>query len=297
MKLKPRFLSMIVPSRWFSGGKGLDDFRDRHIKYLRYKKIVDFFDSNDCFPGVKIEGGVNYFLWERDYQGECEVKSIYKGEVVSVSNRKLSTNGSDIFIRQNEGVDIYKKILKKSTNFFNKIVSPQKPFGLRTFIVPEDNKTKNSIVLYGNKKIGYYDVNKIESNKEWIPKFKVFISMAYGVGKSIPQQVLNKPILGYPGSACTETYVLIGPFETKTTAENVLNYIQTKFFRYLVSLRKNTQHASQSVYSFVPLLDYSIGWTDEMLFSYFDLSSTEIELINNSIKDMSNKENSEEEEI
>lgn len=288
MKLKPRFLTMIIPSRWFTGGKGLDNFRDKNIKDNRYSKILDYPNSADCFPGVEIKGGVNYFLWERDYQGECEVTTMENGFPKSVMKRYLYEDGIDIFIRFNEAISILRKVKSKKFSSFEKLVSAQKPFGLRTFIIPEDKMNPNSVVLYGNKKIGFYDREKINTNIDFIDKWKVLVTMAYGAGEGYPHQIINKPFVVKPGSACTETYVVIGPFDNEIKASEIQKYMSTKFFRFLVMLRKNTQHASRSVYRLVPIIEFNNNEvSDEFLYKYYDLSPNEIDFIEKMIKPMS----------
>ena len=287
MKLKPRFITMIIPSRWFTGGKGLDDFRDNNLHDTRYSKIVDFPNSADCFPGVEIKGGVNYFLWERDYSGECEVVTMENGIVKSRLKRPLFESGIDVFIRFNEAISILRKVRLQTAVSFDNYVSTQKPFGLRTYVVPEDKKGKNSIILYGNKKKGFIDRSKIEVNENLIDKWKILITMAYGAGEGYPHQIINKPIVVEPGTACTETYVVVGPFENEKKANEFQSYMCTKFFRFLVMLRKNTQHASRNVYKLVPVVDFKGNEVnDDFLYSYFKLTDDEVEFIEKMIKPM-----------
>jgi site-specific DNA-methyltransferase (adenine-specific) len=286
-KLNPKYISMITPSRWFSGGKGLDQFREKNLIDKRYKKLVDFVNSEDCFPGVQIKGGVNYFLWDRDYNGDCEIKNIIGNNDSLEVRRPLKEDDIDVFIRYNRGLEILKKVMKNTDRSFESIVSSQKPFGLRTFVTPNSTKEEGDIVLYGNKSVGFYPKKNILKNKSAIDKYKVLISMAYGAGEGFPHQIINKPIIAAPGSACTETYLLVGPFNNLTEAENTKSYMETKFFRFLVMLRKITQHASKSVYRFVPLLDSSlIEVSDKILYEFYNLNSKEIDFIEMTVKEM-----------
>lgn len=286
IKLNPRFLTMIVPSRWFSGGRGLEKFRKSMLDDNRLRKIIDYPQSKDCFPGVEIKGGVNYFLWDRDNPGDCEVTRIEGDEIKSKMERPLIEKGLDIFIRYNEAIPIYRKIMSFNENTFDSIVSSQKPFGLRTYVKGTKIEGKNDIKLYGNKEITFIDRNEIKVNSGWISNWKILISMAYGAGEGFPHQIINKPIIAPPGSACTETYIVIGPFDSQEISLNVKSYIQTHFFRFLVMLMKITQHASKKVYSLVPIQDFSKKWNDEMLYKKYDLNITEINFVNSMIKEM-----------
>lgn len=284
-KMQPRYLIMITPSRWFSGGRGLDEYRQEMLEDSRISHLVDYPVSGECFPGVEIKGGVSYFLWERDYSGVCEVKTI-RGKNISILRRSLLEKGSDIFVRFNESIDILKKIISKKEELFSDFVSNQKPFGLRTFFEGEKTKSKDSFKIYTNKGHGFVKDKDITQNKDWIDKHKIYISMAYGAGEDFPHQIINRPFYGEPGSCCTETYLVVGPFKAKKTTENCISYMKTKFFRFLVMLRKNTQHASKGVYAFVPMQDLSESWTDEKLYKKYKLTNDEIEFIELMIRPM-----------
>ena len=284
-KVKPKYLIMIVPSRWFAGGRGLDDFRDEMLHDNRLEKIVDYPISSECFPGVEIKGGVCYFKWNERYHGDCEVTTI-RGDLTSTSVRPLLENGCDIFIRHNESISILRKVQSKQERTIDAIVSSQKPFGLRTFVQGKDDDFEGSVRLYANKQIGFFPRKEIESHKEWIDMYKVYTTMAYGAGEDYPHQILNIPILGEPNTCCTETYMVIGPVKTKQEAENIISYYKTRFFRFLVMLKKNTQHAPARVYQFVPLQDFSHPWTDEMLYKKYGLTQDEIAFIESMIRPM-----------
>lgn len=284
-KLRPRYLTMIVPSRWFAEGRGLDDFRDEmlHDKHLRV--IVDFPLSTECFPGVEIKGGVCYFLWDRESEGLCRVSTI-RGNKISTATRALLEQGTNTFIRYNEAISILHKVQNKNEESFSPLVSSQKPFGFRTYISGKKQKFDGAVQLYANKSIGYVNRQEITQNIEWVDLYKVFITAAYGAGEDFPHQILNTPFLGEKNTCCTETYVVVGPFDTKQIAENVISYIRTRFFRFLVLLKKNTQHAPARVYSFVPLQDFSHPWTDEMLYEKYGLDEQEIAFIESMIRPM-----------
>ena len=294
MALNPRYLSMIVPSRWFAGGKGLDTFREKMLHDKRITKLIDYPNSSECFNGVGIKGGVCYFLWERDNEKKCEIITIENSKK-EVSTRYLLEDGCDIFIRYKTALDIYKKVKPFMKETFDSLISSRKPFGLASdfndFRINKnvDNK-KTECLIYGNKVIGSVKRNKVIQNKDYIDKYKVYISFAYGAGEGFPHQIINKPFIGEKGTCCTETYLVVGPFNTKQETENVISYIKTKFFRFMVLMRKNTQNATKNVYAFVPMQDFSKQWTDDILYNKYNLTNDEIRYIESMIKPMSDKE-------
>ena len=285
-RLKPRYISFIIPSRWFSGGKGLDEFRATMLNDKKIVALHDFLDSSTCFPGVEIKGGVCYFLRNQlSNENVCRIVTHTTNDVIE-SVRPLKENGLDVFIRHKTGVDILQKVLKFKESSFMDLVSSQKPFGLRTFVKGEENYFKDSITLYQNGGIGYIHLDEVERNKEWVPKYKIFISRAYNAGDTYPHQILGRPILGAPNSCCTETYISIGPFDLEASAKNVQTYIMTKFFRFMVYLVKVSQMAPAKVYELVPLQDFSKPWTDEELYQKYGLTEEEIAFIESMIRPM-----------
>ena len=287
LKLSPRYLTMIIPARWYAGGRGLDDFRSSMLNDNRIKILVDYFDSEECFPGIDLSGGVCYFLWDREFSGEtCEVTTNMHGSR-NVMNRPLLELGNDSFIRFNEAVTILRKIQSKGEKSFKEFVSSQKPFGFRTFFKGKSKPFKDSVVIYAaNKEIGYVAFDDITTNKNWVNDYKVYISRVYGERGEFPYLMIGKPFLGEPNTCCTETYIVIGPFSTKKQAENVITYLRTKFLRFLVLLKKNTQDAPARVYQFVPLQDFSKPWTDEELYKKYGLTDEEIQFIESMIRPM-----------
>ncbi|MCH4156120.1 MAG: Eco57I restriction-modification methylase domain-containing protein [Muribaculaceae bacterium] len=283
--INPHFLIMIIPSRWFAGGRGLDNFRDVMLKDKRLECIVDYPIASDCFPGIQLKGGACYFLWNRDYHGECEIKTI-RNDKISIMKRPLLEKGCDTLIRYNEAIPILRKVLNFNEQTMDKLVSPEKPFGLRTFIKGEENYFDNAVKLYANKSVGYISRSSITLNADWIDKYKIYISMAYGAGEDFPHQILNKPFIGEPNTCCTETYIVIGTYQNKENAENALSYICTRFFRFMVLLKKNTQHAPAGVYSLVPIQDFTESWTDEKLYKKYGLTEDEIAFIESMIRPM-----------
>ncbi|KAA6332294.1 hypothetical protein EZS27_019187 [termite gut metagenome] len=284
-KLNPKYLTMIIPSRWFAGGRGLDEFRDEMLSDKRVRKLIDFPISSECFPGVEVKGGVCYFLWDRNNLGECEITT-KRGKNESVLIRPLLEKGSDIFIRYNESISIIRKVFARKEASFSQLVSTQKPFGFRTFFEGKKMPFTNSVKIYTYKNVGYILPDEITQNKDWVKEHKVYITMAYGAGENFPHQIINKPFYGEPNTCCTETYLVVGPFASEKRAKNVISYIQTKLFRFLVLLRKNTQHAAKGVYFFVPMQNFDESWTDEKLYKKYELTEDEIAFIESMIRPM-----------
>ena len=285
IRLSPRYLSMIIPARWYSGGKGLDEFRDLMLNDTRLSYLVDYFDSNDCFPGIDLSGGVCYFLWDQQHSGDCIVRSIINGKE-SIIQRPLIEKGNDSFVRFNSSISILEKIKQFQESLFIQLVSSRKPFGIATNEKIDTEKGINGIKIYAYPKNGYIESSKVSANKQSVYKPKVLISYAYGERGNFPYLVIGKPFIGEVNSCCSETYLMIGPFDTTNECENVMSYIRTKFFRFLVLLRKNTQHATSKVYQFVPLQDFSHPWTDEMLYKKYSLTEDEIAFIESMIRPM-----------
>ena len=284
-KLNPRYLTMIIPARWYAGGKGLDDFRkemleDRHIKILH-----DFNNASECFPNVEIKGGVCYFLWDKDYIGDCIINTHSNNTIVSTMERPLSEEGSDSFIRQNEAISIFRKVQNKKEISFSSIVSSRKPFGLATnFNDFRDKYFSDSVTIYANQRRGFVDKKTILGNLSWVDKFKILIPEAIGVGDMTKDWL--KPIVVGPNTCCTETYLVIGPFKDEEETQNAYSYMQTKFFHLLLGLKKITQHTTSKVYELIPIQDFSKPWTDKELYEKYKLTQDEIEYIESMIKPM-----------
>ncbi|MCM1564343.1 MAG: Eco57I restriction-modification methylase domain-containing protein [Dehalobacter sp.] len=294
--LNPRYLSMIIPARWYSGGKGLNQFRndmlaDNHIRILH-----DFIDASDCFTGVEIKGGVCYFLRDREAKGDCKVFTHIGGKVVSVAERPLLETGADIFIRHNEAIQILHKVAKLQEISFSTIVRPAMTFGFRTYYKNFSSKSKMNqfVKVYGNRSQGYVERDKVKRGIDWIDRWKVIVPEAIGIGDM--RVDLLKPIISEPGSINTETYIMNGPYSSEDEAKNVCSYINTKFFHFLLGLKKNTQHTTQSVYTFIPLQDFTsssdIDWTksspeiDRQLYKKYGLDNEEIAFIESMIRPM-----------
>lgn len=285
--LDPKYVAMIVPSRWFNGGKTiLDDFRARMIEDRRLRVIVDNPKLFDCFPGVEIKGGVNYFLWDRDYNGDCEFSTRIDGVVVSTSSRDLR-DGDGVVVRDNKASGIIAKCRPKSEEgSLSSWFSSQFPFGqsiTTNFAGAQTEPFEGSIPLIFASHVGYVRRSQIERNLEWIEKWKVIVPVGGdGHGREV-SYVIGEPIALAPGSACTQTFLVAGVFDTALEAENLARYLTTKLARFLILQRKSTQHIKPDKLRFVPILDFKRQWTDEDLYSHFKLSVEEVAYIEQSI--------------
>lgn len=286
IKLDPRFVLMITPSRWFSGGKGLDQFRERMIADRRLRTIVDNPKLFDCFPGVEIKGGVSYFLWDRRHDGDCEFSTRIDGKIVSTARRDLR-QGDGVLIRDNRAVGILDKVRVQTKATAAAWCSQRKPFGLNIFSnyagsVPEPFDGAIPLI-YGNR-VGYSRPDQIERNHKWIDRWKVLIPKAGDGHGREASYVLGEPIALAPGSACTQTYLIAGMFDSAEETENYAFYIASKFVRFLVLQRKVTQDVTPDRFRFVPQLDMTRRWTDEDLYDRFGLTPDERDYVETTIK-------------
>lgn len=284
-KMNPRFLTMIIPSRWFAAGKGLDEFRGQMLNDNRIRRIVDYETSSDVFPGVSVAGGVCYFLWDRDFKGPCEIVNMH-GEIESVSVRNL--NEFSTFIRHGQAVPIIRKIHAINEKRMHEQVSAYKPFGLRTYVKPQ--KT-GDIVLHWQKGEGPYRREEITTGVDMIDKWKVICSRsghehAGNPGADGTRRVLAKAVVLPPGTICTETYLVIGSYDTETEARNLLVYMKTRFFRFLMSLFMYSHSITKDTFAFIPILDMTQRWTDDRLSERYKLTEEDISFIRAKIRPM-----------
>ena len=289
-KLNPKYLSMIIPSRWFAGGRGLGKFREDMLLDKRISKIVDYPKSRDCFPGVDIAGGVCYFLWDKNKSSEnCEFISIQNGERSS-SERRLSDD--DILIRDNIGVNIIKKIQNKKRKFFGDEVLTSNPFGFRSFERGGNLGENDDIKLIHSDGFGFVKRNQIEKNIDVIDRYKVYIGKINpdrgGVNNSSDgkSNVITKVKVALPKEITSETYLVLSSFDNEIETNNCVNFFKTKFSRYLVLLTLSSMNITKSNFRFVPILDFTLEWKDSTLYKLFDLTNEEITHIENQIKEM-----------
>lgn len=284
-KLNPRYLCMIIPARWYSGGKGLDDFREGMLKDHRVSTLVDFTDSKDCFPSVDIAGGVCYFLWDAYYSGKCEFTNKLKDKTTTVSKY---LNEYSIFIRYPIADAIVHKVRKHNEPRMETSVFPRKPFGLSTDYKPSE---KGNIILRSNK--GFFKISKDEVtlNKDLLSQWKLIISYLTAEHAGMPDKqgffkVLSTNEVLAPQSACTETYLLVGHSDSEEKIKNLHLYLRTKFVRFLLLLAASGQHITRATFQFVPIQDFSHPWTDAMLYEKYGLSQSEIDFIESMIRPM-----------
>ena len=298
-KLNPRFLCMVVPSRWMTGGKGLDSFRSDMINDRHIAKLHDFLDAKEVFPSVDVKGGICYFLRDSLYQGTCDISTHSEGQLIE-SKRYLKEGNDDIFIRHPILIAIKEKIQSLNEDSVSTIVSARKPYGLATDVLAKDATKKYGIEPFSDEPVpgGYRIIGrngKDDRIYKYLPStyklpkrnnlssYKVFVPKAYGDGTlgEIP-----KAELGLPGDLCTETFLQLAPFKAEDEAKNFLSYFHTKFFRCLVGIMKQTQNTTQSTYRFVPMQDFSKPWTDQELYEKYRLSPEEIDFIESNIQDI-----------
>ena len=285
--LKPRLLSMVIPARWMAGGLGLSDFRDETLGDHTIREIHDFPDSKEVFPSVDIMGGVCFLLWDTSHSGDAAVTSYRGGNQKGPHRRKL--NEFDIFVRDVDSAAILRKVLANEENSITELLSVDKEFGWTSnFRDFETEPFDASIPIYyvdaGTRKQGYISRGKITKSVNLIDRWKVMVPQAHG-GTGIPNVVLGKPFVASAPSVCTQTYLFFA-IDNEILAKNLLSYVSTKFFRFLVSLRKITQHANKSTYTWVPLQDFSKPWTDTELYAKYKLTDEEIAFIESMIRPM-----------
>lgn len=301
-QLEPRYLSMVIPARWFSGGKGLDEFRESMLSDNRLRSMDDFLSAADVFPGVGLKGGVCYFLWNRDHPGLCDVSTHFKDWPTSTATRPLMENGADIFIRFNEGLSILKKVMATEqtdqetqalklpeSKRFDLLVSSRKPFALETTFKGRAKQKAGDLLIFQNGGIGYVARDSITANTGLIDKWKIYVGRAApGTGNrdTYPHRILSTPFIGEPGSICSETYLCIGPFDTQTEAESALSYLTCRLTRLLILLHKPSQDTTRKVYTFVPTQDWTKRWTDEDLYAKYGIAPHEIEFIEKVVRPM-----------
>ena len=310
IKLNPRYITMITPSRWMTRtSQGIpDEWVDSMLSSNKFKIIHDFENSSDCFPGVEIKGGVNYFLWERDYEGICQYMFHSSGNnQIFQRNDYLNSTGAGVVIRNPNAYSILDKVVQVEGNYFedtNKnfsgLVSPKHFFDNSILLTSnwsdfEDTTTEEyCIKYYLNKNIhkkdyGWISLKQIPKNQKTKDLHKVYIPAAGGSGTD--SQVLGIPFYGEPNSVCSQTYLVIGYNPeihkyNKENCENIIKYIKTRFFRYLVSIKKKTQNGPRGVYQFVPIQDFNEEWTDEKLYKKYGLTQDEIDFIESMIRPM-----------
>ena len=289
VKLLPKYLCLIIPSRWFAGGKGLDEFRDSMLNNQHIRYLVDYPKSLDCFPGVDIAGGVCYFMIDKQYKGDCLLTTRINDKESS-KMRKL--NEFEIFVRDSIGIDIIHKIKHFTCSFMNSVVYSRNPFGFFSSERGGVKSSTNNLKLFSSGGIGYVNIESVTKNRELINKFKVFIGKVNpdrgGVNNARDgkMNVITKISVISPKELFTETYLLLGVFDSLEEANNCASYFKTKLARFLISLTLTSMNITKESFQFVPLQDFSHPWTDEMLYKKYGLTQEEIAFIESMIRPM-----------
>jgi site-specific DNA-methyltransferase (adenine-specific) len=300
LELNPKYITMIIPSRWMMGGIGLNSFREKMIADKRISYMIDYENSSDIFPEVNIDGGVCYFLWDYKHNGKVNHSFIsLTGEKIH-SKRYLKVDYHDKVIRDPRQLSIIKKVNTTKGKRFSRLVSKD-AYRMKSYLFssPEkisgvflsDSYKDGFVKIYGNiGKAGgskrthkYINKDSIKNNKDSINKYKMFFSKAYTMTATVPPEI----IMGEPGEICTETFLKVGDFNSKEEMNNALSYIKTKFFRALLSYNRNSLNVTVESFSLIPLQDFSKPWTDEELYKKYKLTQEEIDYIEEKIAPMS----------
>jgi len=288
MKLKPRYLSMIIPARWYAGGKGLDEFRSLMLGQSHMRKLVDVANSADCFPSVNIAGGVCYFLWDSTYTGECSVVNMKEGKVTSEIKRSLNEFG--YFVRSNLAISIIRKVIGKKERLISEMAFSRNYFSLPTTVSGSSVHMPKTIKVLSSKGIMYLHKNSISDKENLLNKYKVIITYAMSGGNKPTSdgnyQIISSLQVLVPNEACSETYLILGVFDSLEEGENLATYMAGKFSRFLLLQALSSIHITKDKFCFVPAQDYSIAWTDSELYTKYDLTQEEIDYIEMMIKPM-----------
>lgn len=285
-KLQPRYLSMITPSRWMAAGLGLGEFRRSMLEDRHIRTLVDYERMDAVFPGVDFEGGISYFLWDRDHAGQCEVTTIGGEETVGPMARDL--NEYDILVRDSRGLNILKKVRAAGEPSIIDILSADKEFGWTSnFDGFREQRRAGAVALYynrgGKRLVGGIARKDVTKSPHLIDKWKVMISKAYGERGARPAMVLGPSFIAASPSVCTQTYLFFS-IGSRKQAESLQSYLNTRFFRFLVSLRKITQDATRATYTWVPQQTWDRVWTDDALYKKYRLSARDIAYIESSVR-------------
>lgn len=283
--IEPHYASMIMPSRWYSGGRGLDDFRANIMNDTRMRVLYDYASSDYCFPGVDISGGICYFLWDKDYDGPCTVTNAESQIAHSV---KRYLNEFPILVRSNAAISIIDKVARRKEQTLDTFVSSQKPFGLRTFARPDEN---GDLTLRWNGGKGPISSDKVTGGTELIDKWKVIVSrVLYEHGgkadKNGQSRILSILEMLGPKEVCSETYIVVNSYDTEAEAAGLYSYLKTKFARFLIMQATSSIMITRGCFMFVPVQNFTEEWTDEKLYKKYELTEDEIAFIESTIRVM-----------
>ena len=288
ISLQPNYLLMIIPARWYAGGKGLDDFRSQMLSDKHIRKLYDYPNSADCFPGVIIAGGICYFLWDKNYNGQCEVYNVSGGDVKSCISRSLCEY--DVFIRDNNAINIIRKTRAISKDSLDKCVNSRNCFSLISSEKGHATQQNGDYSLLSLDGKSFISKGKVVDKENIANKYKVIITKAMSGGNKPSSEgdyvVVSSLQILFPNEVCTETYLVLDTFNTQNEAANMVSYVKTKFFRFMLLQSLTSINISKDKFQFVPLQDFSHPWTDEMLYKKYGLDDKEIAFIENMIRPM-----------
>lgn len=292
-KLNPRYLTMIIPARWYTNGKGkgINEFRSSMLNDKHISTLVDFKRSEDCFPGVNIAGGVCYFLWERDYNGKCKVINANNDPNSFNDFEERSLDEYEVLIRDNAALHIIHKALANGDARMNSIVKSYSYFAIRSYERGSEKKSHvNDVTLLSSQGEGFFPLSKVTDKEGILSKHKVIITYAMSGGNKPGSdgkyQVISSLRVLPPNTVCTETYLILGVFDDENSANNMLSYVKTKFFRFLLLQALTSIHITKDSFLFVPSQDYSEPWDDVKLNLKYGLTTEEIAFIESVIRDM-----------
>lgn len=290
-KLNPRYLSMIIPARWYAGGKGLDKFREEMLSDHHLSKLIDYESSKDCFEGVNIAGGICYFLWENNYNGACEVTN-YNADATEQETVARKLDEFPILIRSNLAISIVHKVLAKNQDVWSQHAYPRNPFGFATNFRGRKTKEPLDIEILTSQGFQYIRRNEVMKNSNIIDSYKVLI------GRLVPSNgeldvdpkdgykvITDTRIIG-PGQINTETYLDIGVFDTRKEAENFEAFLHSKLPRFLLRQAISSLNVTRECFRFVPCEDFTQRWTDKELYEKYSLTEREISVVENTIRAM-----------
>jgi site-specific DNA-methyltransferase (adenine-specific) len=298
-RLSPRFLTMIIPSRWFTGGKGLDEFRESMLSDGRIKYLDDYPISADVFAKSGPKGGVCFFAWDDAHAGDCRVTTHFQGNS-SETVRPLLEKGADVFIRFNEGIKVLQKIAAvdgaspqslalPADRRFDRLVSTRKPFGFASNYTGRTRSEEDDVRIVQKGGAGYVSRKEVLTGTRLIDSWKIFVGFAApGTGDkdTYPHRIISTPFIGEPGEVSTETFLCIGPFETSEEAKSALSYLSCRLTRFLILLHKPSQNTTRHVYTFVPTQDWDKQWTDQELYAKYGITAAEQEFIEKVVRPM-----------
>ena len=288
LKLKPNYLVMITPSRWFAGGKGLDDYRNKMLSDKHIKVLVDYANAKDCFPNNSIGGGVSYFLWDASWNGKCNVINI-NGESRNETTRSL--NEYPVFIRFNDAINIVNKVKSFRQETIEGIISTRNPFGLSSKERGHGEKKEGDVNIITSQGSFFIGEKEVLQGKNLIDKYKVLISKVTSEHAGEPDKegkykVLSRTEVIGPNVVCTDSYIIIGGFNRSEEATNLYSYLTTRFVRFMLLMAVSSINLSKDKFQFVPLQDFSHPWNDEMLYEKYGLDKDEIAFIESMIRPM-----------